>query len=81
MSYTTPDFADDVIAQLTADGYTVHEGVPGEELRDGQFWFCWAADGADVETGDTCDCALSAWNSALAHRLANSAIEIHGSAA
>lgn len=82
MSYTTPDFADDVIAALQRDGYTVHardeEGNDCEPDESAICWFCWAAPGmADCEVGDDCDGSLAAWSSALSHRLANSAIPVH----
>lgn len=78
MSYTTPDFADDIIEQLTKDGYRVH----GEDDGDlaGLFWFTWAKDGADIESGDHYVVELGAWSDALAHRLANSSIQLHKAA-
>lgn len=72
-------FAADVRRQLTADGYTVHVGdsADGPELS-GKHWFTWMKPGmSDAEVGPTCDAEPAAWSSALAHRLENSAIELH----
>lgn len=84
MSYTAPDFSDDVIKSLTADGYVVlGRDSDGNDLEpehctdeaEGVFWFTWAAPGmAECEVGDDCDNPLLAWLSALRHRLANSTI-------
>lgn len=72
------DFAADACRQLREDGYAVHEGTTadGSELA-GRHWFTWTKPGmADTEVGPTCDTELSAWASALAHRLANSEIAL-----
>lgn len=71
-----PQFADETRRQLQADGYQVHGGRPddGPELA-GRFWFTWSTPGmADAEVGPTLDSEWAAWVSALAHRLAESAI-------
>jgi hypothetical protein len=81
MSYTSHDFADDVIAQLQRDGYQVHGAetlpTPGP-IEPASHWFTWSVPGmADCEVGDDCESPLAAWSSALAHRLSNSAIPLH----
>lgn len=78
MSYTAPDFSDDVIALLSGEGYALSEGkeTDGDELA-GKFWFTWAVPGmADCEVGETCDSETAAWYSAVKHRFENSAIEM-----
>lgn len=73
-------FAHDVRERLRSDGYCVHRGGrdDGPEL-DGRYWFSWSVAGmADAETGPTCRGAWQAWSAALAHRLSNSRIELHG---
>lgn len=64
MSYTAPDFTEDVQAELTAKGYTVCECDDG-------FWFTWThPDGrGDVEVGETYTEELRAWLAALQHWL------------
>lgn len=80
MSYTTPDFADDVIAALHSEGYQVHTdddapGTPGP--IHARHWFTWTAPGmADCEVGEDCDSPLAAWMEALRHWLANSEIPL-----
>lgn len=49
--------------------------APDDSLRG--FWFTWAADGTDIECGETVETELQAWACALAHRLANSRIPTH----
>ena len=70
MSYTAPDFTEDVQAALTTKGYTVCECDDG-------FWFTWARpDGrGDIEVGDTYVEELRAWLAALQHWLENTDIE------
>ena len=79
MSYTTPEFADSVIAALQADGYSLHcgddEHAPCPEEQAAVFWFAWSQPGCDIEVGEDCETALGAWFKALAHRLANSRIQ------
>lgn len=79
MSNDTTEFVDDVCRQLEDDGYTVHIGTgtdgPGFSVKH---WFTWIKPGmSDVEVGPTCDTALAAWASALAHRIANSEIALY----
>jgi len=64
MSYTAPDFTEDVQAELVAKGYEVHECDDG-------FWFTWTRpDGrGDVEVGETYTEELRAWLAALQHWL------------
>lgn len=79
MNIEEGDFAADVRRQLRADGYTVHVGdsADGPDLS-GKHWFTWMKPGmSDAEVGPTCDTEPAAWSSALAHRLENSAIELH----
>lgn len=79
MSHDTTDFAGDVCRQLQDDGYTVHMGntADGPE-SSGKHWFTWMKPGmSDAEVGPTCDTALAAWASALAHRIANSEVELY----
>jgi hypothetical protein len=71
-------FADDVRQQLQADGYEVHRGQApdGPELT-GAFWFTWMKPRMpSAEVGPTVDSEWAAWASALAHRLAESAIAL-----
>ena len=76
MSYTTPDFGDDIIGMLAADGYTVHEGDPEGDGGHG-FWFSWAAPGmSSYESGPTKNSELAAWASAMRHRIENSSIPL-----
>jgi hypothetical protein len=73
------DFVHAVIEQLQADGYTIHRGEHehGEQLA-GRYWFCWSKAGmTEAESGDAFDSELEAWNEALQHRLANSAIALN----
>lgn len=92
MSYTAPDFVDDVSSYLAEEGYRVHGGTldrdgniePQAEPSDNcdVFWFTWQATGmADCEVGENCPSELRAWMDALMHRLDNSHIEVEGSAA
>lgn len=74
-----PHFANEMRRQLQADGYQVHHGHrdDGPELA-GAFWFTWTKPGmADAEVGPTLGNEWAAWASALAHRLAQSAIALH----
>lgn len=78
MSNDTTDFAGDVCRQLHDDGYSVHMGntADGRELS-GKHWFTWMKSGmSEAEVGPTCESELGAWSSALAHRIANSDIEL-----
>lgn len=72
-------FAEIVQAQLSANGYEVHQGPKGQDPeQEGRWWFSWSAPGmADVEVGATVDTELEAWLDALQHRLANSEIPLH----
>mgnify|MGYP003406588650 CR=1 FL=1 len=79
MSHDSTDFADEVCRQLQDDGYAVHMGntADGPELSC-KHWFTWMKPGmSDAEVGPSCDTALAAWASALAHRIANSEVELH----
>ena len=79
MSYTAPDFSDDVIARLRDVGYTVHGGdlnedgsvTPFEDQTDIEaadaFWFTWVQEGRDIETGPTVGYELVAWSTAMEH--------------
>lgn len=64
MSYTTPDFADDVIRTLSAAGYSVNECETGAYAVHG---------GTPVPNGETRDTEFAAWVDALEHLTARKA--------
>lgn len=82
MSYTTPDFADDTINLLRAEGYQVNSdgvgpGAPGTMHET--YWFTLTiVDEDDVYevVGDPYDSLLAAWMGALQHRLTHSNLEV-----
>lgn len=74
----TIPFFEEARRLLQADGYEVHRGQPqdGADLA-GACWFTWMRPGmASAEVGPTVTDEREAWASALAHRLANSAIAL-----
>lgn|GEM_PF-3271126 len=78
MSYTTPDFADDAMDLLQADGYEVHEEADDDTRSDGgtagHHWTL-TRDGRRVATGPSFESEHQAWLDALAHRLRERASE------
>jgi hypothetical protein len=81
MSYSTPDFADDVQAALAAEGYQVHELADDEARSEGGnagFYFTLTRPGwSGIESGLTRGTEAEAWLSALEHRLATSTLDLH----
>ncbi|CAB4158679.1 hypothetical protein UFOVP703_25 [uncultured Caudovirales phage] len=81
MSYTPPDFADDVQRLLQAEGYEAHQLADDDARSEGGnagFYFTLTRPGwAGIETGPTRDTEAEAWLSALEHRLATSTLDLH----
>lgn len=86
MSYTTPDFTDDVINALQAAGYEV-QGACFDEASghfystdlqaSNSFWFTWARPGHDTEVGEMHENELLAWLEAFGHLCAQHVVTPH----